>query len=517
MAELASSPRSLRDRVDPSRPTGWLVGAVASIGAAAIAATAVVHPVGLAVVAAALLTGLTFLIGRQMPRLFLGALAILLVGYALLGRGFAYIGIGAVYVGEIVLALAVVTILMNLRRIRIGLFEIVLIGFVAWGAIRTVPYVSVYGLDALRDAASWGYSIFAIAVAVTLRAHHLETIVNLYRRWALPLVFWFPLAAVLTVSFGDRLPTAPGSDVPIVAFKAGDAGVHLAGVAAFVLVGLAGRAAAWTSSHETLLWVGWLLSSGLSSALNRGAMVGIATSALALLFVRRASSWLLALAVAVLLLSSAWVLNPEVDIGSDRKLSIQQLIGNAVSIVSSTGDANQGTKEWRLQWWNEIIDYTVDGPYRWTGKGYGINLADDDGFQVVEDGSLRAPHSANFEFLARSGVTGLGLWALLLVAFTVTILRAARTAAANGQRLYLALLGWAFVYWLAAFINMSVDVYLGGPQGGIWFWSMIGLGIAVSRFVWDEKRRLESVGQEMRPAPDDRDDEARDHRAIAAP
>ena len=60
----------------------------------------------------------------------------------------------------------------------------------------------------------------------------------LYRRIAFPLVLWVPLAAVLTIVFGNSLPTAPGSDVPIIFFKAGDAGVHLAGIAAFVLLGL---------------------------------------------------------------------------------------------------------------------------------------------------------------------------------------------------------------------------------------------------------------------------------------
>jgi hypothetical protein len=28
---------------------------------------------------------------------------------------------------------------------------------------------------------------------------------------------------------------------------------------------------------------------------------------------------------------------------------------------------------------------------------------------------------------------------------------------------------------------MSFDVYLEGPQGGIWFWSIIGLALAVLR------------------------------------
>jgi len=517
MYGVASKDRARRVRPDLDLTTPWVVVALGSVAAAVVAAAAVVHPVGLVAAIVLIATGAVALAGRHLPGLFLGAVAVLLIAYALFGKGFAYVGAGSFYVGELVLILGALAFLARWRQIRIGMFEIVLLAFVAWGALRTVPYLNTYALDALRDAASWGYGFFALFVAATLRPRHVSALVDLYRRLLLPLVFWLPVAAVLTVSFGDQLPSVPGSEIPFVSFKAGDAGVQLGGVAAFVLVGLAGRSPAWTVTRESLFWIGWLLSAGLSSALNRGAMIAASTAVLALLFVRRGSSGLLALAVAVLLLSSAWVLNPQVDIGADRKLSIQQFAENAVSIVTASGEDNEGTKIWRLAWWDKIIDYTVDGPYRWTGKGYGINLADDDGFQVNADGSLRAPHSANFEFLARSGVPGLGLWLLLLLAYAVTILRAARVAAATGQHFYLAVLGWVFVYWIAAVVNMSVDVYLGGPQGGIWFWSMIGVGVAVSRFVWDEQRERQSVGQQPRPTPDDGEQEARDHGGVAAP
>ena len=315
-------------------------------------------------------------------------------------------------------------------------------------------------------------------------------------------MFWLPLAAVLTVTLGDRLPTAPGSDVPIVYFKAGDAGVHLAGIAAFVLVGLAARSPVWTWVRESVLWAGWLVSFGLAGALNRGAMVAASMSVFALLFVRRGTTWLIGLAVAVTLLSAAWVANPEVDLGIDRKLSVQQFVVNAASIVTANDTRNENTKEWRLEWWNTIVDYTINGPFLWTGKGYGINLADDDGFQVAVDDSLRAPHSAHLEFLARSGLPGLALWVLLMAVYLITILRAAYKAAKTGQRFLLAVLGWVAVYWLAAIVNMSVDVYLAGPQGGIWFWSMIGVGLAVSRFVSapDGQAEAEATGGAADPA-----------------
>lgn len=470
---------------------------LAPLVAAAVATVALIHPLGLVATLGAIALGTLLVIGRRLSDVFLVALAVLLLLYATLGRGVAHVGVGSLYIGELVLALGALALISRWRQIRIGAFEVVLIAFIGWGAIRTIPYVGVYGLDSLRDATAWAYALFAVAVAAVLRPRHLTPLVDLYRRLSIPLVFWLPLAAVLTVTLGDRLPTAPGSDVPIIYFKAGDAGVHLAGIAAFVLVGLAARSAAWTWVREAVLWAGWLVSFGLAGALNRGAMVAASMSVVALLFVRRGSTWLIGLAVAVMLLSTAWVANPEVDLGIDRKLSVQQFVENAASIVTASDDTNQNTKEWRLAWWDTIVGYTIDGPYLWTGKGYGINLADDDGFQVDIDGSLRAPHSAHLEFLARSGVPGLALWLLLMAVYLITILRAAYKAAKTGQPFFVAILGWVAVYWLAAIVNMSVDVYLAGPQGGIWFWTMMGVGLAVSRFVWDTAETGTTATDEM--------------------
>ncbi len=501
----------------PSVNVPRVVVALAPLAAAAIAAVAIVHPLGLAAVVGLIGVAGLVLVGSRVSALFLGLLAVILAGYAFFGRGFAYVGVGSIYAGEVVLSVGVLAFIANIRRFRFGLFEGVLVTFMVWGAIRTAPYLGTYGLDALRDAVAWGYAAFVLIVATVLRPGHIEPIVRIYRRVAIPLVFWLPVAAVLTVVVADRLPTVPGSDVPIVYFKAGDAGVHLSGIAAFMFVGLAGRSQGWTAWRESLVWIGWLLSVGLSGALNRGSMVAASMSVLAILFVRQTRTWMIAVAVAILVLSAAWVTNPEIDLGVSRRLSVQQFVENATSIVTATGDRSEGTKQWRIAWWESIVGYTVEGPYALAGKGYGINLADDDGFQVLRDGSLRAPHSATFEFLARSGLPGLILWLVLQALYASMILRAAHAASRSGQRFYLAVLGWVFVYWLASFVNMNVDVYLGGPHGGIWFWSVIGLGVAVSRFVWDEKRRLESVGQEMRPALDDGDDEARDHRGIATP
>src|SRR4029453_6361915 len=105
--------------------------------------------------------------------------------------------------------------------------RIALLAFAAWGAIRTVPYIGTYGIDALRDAVTWGYAVFAIAVSLTVRAEHFDGIIRVYRRLVPIFVFWVPVAAVVSVVFADILPRAPGSGVPIAGFKGGDRGVPL--------------------------------------------------------------------------------------------------------------------------------------------------------------------------------------------------------------------------------------------------------------------------------------------------
>jgi O-antigen ligase len=185
-----------------------------------------------------------------------------------------------------------------------------------------------------------------------------------------------------------------------------------------------------------------------------------------------------------------------VDLGLSRNVSVTQLIANLGSITGGDDAQLDASKDWRLSWWTKIYGYTIDGPYLWVGKGFGVNLATDDGFQVDEEQSLRAPHSAHLEILARAGLPGLALWALLQLAFAAAMLRAAAIARRIKEPVWIPLLGWVFVYWLAALVNGSFDVYLGGPQGGIWFWSMIGLGLALTRMV---NERAAAVRDETTP------------------
>ena len=165
-----------------------------------------------------------------------------------------------------------------------------------------------------------------------------------------------------------------------------------------------------------------------------------------------------------------------------RPATIDQLIDNIRSLfgLSSAGGLEY-TRQFRLAWWGKIIDYTFFGPYFWTGKGFGINLADDDGFQINPDHSLRAPHNTHLTALARMGVPGFVLWLLLQGAFGLGLLRSIIASHRAGDQALVAIGGWILVYWVAMMVDTTFDPYLEGPQGGIWFWTLFGLGLAVMR------------------------------------
>jgi len=166
-----------------------------------------------------------------------------------------------------------------------------------------------------------------------------------------------------------------------------------------------------------------------------------------------------------------------------RPATLQQMIENFLSIFGSSPDSGlEGSKQFRLAWWGKIIDYTVFGNYFWTGKGFGVNLADDDDFQSTVDHSLRSPHNSNVTVLARMGVPGLILWLLVQGSFGIGLLRATIAYRRAGDALLAVIGGVVVAYWVAMMVDTSFDPYLEGPQGGIWFWTIFGLGLVVMRF-----------------------------------
>jgi hypothetical protein len=443
-------------------------------------------------VAGALALGAAFFIAlslSRLPRLFLQSMVVILTGYAFFGKGFAYLGVPPLYIGEAVLVVGMLALVVTASKIRLGVLHFLVFVFMGWGALCTIPYISREGLYAIRDAALWYYALFAIAISLMVKPRHFRWIVSTYRTLVPLFLCWVPIAAVVYLLYKTSIPTLPGSDVQVLWFKGGDMAVHLAGVASFLLLGLYSALPAPRMISITLLWPIWFAGIAIVSTLNRAGMLASGIAIGVVLILRPSIQWVRFLALAMLLMTILGILNPQVNIGRERQVSLGQLVSNARSIVGSDDASDgqtvhsslEGTKGWRLKWWKKIYSYTFHGPYFWTGKGFGMNLAHADGFETIQNDPLRSPHSAHMTVLARMGVPGLVLWVVLQGAFAAGLFFAFVRARQRGLVFWAQVDVWILVYWLAMMANAAFDVYLEGPQGGIWFWSIFGLGLAALR------------------------------------
>jgi O-antigen ligase len=260
--------------------------------------------------------------------------------------------------------------------------------------------------------------------------------------------------------------------------KPGTMAVHLAAAALLALLGFRRAGVLWT----LLL----LIAMAIAASVNRGGMlammimlaIGIAASG-------RLREFRKIMLAVVVLVAVVYALDISIPTHRERDVGVRQLADNFISIFVSGDQSLEGTKAWRMTWWKSIIDYTFNGPYFWTGKGFGVNLAISDGFLVgvkewPNSPLLRSPHNAHLNILARTGVPGLSLWLLTLgswaAALVAGIVRARRRGDETWARLFLLIL----CYGIGLLIDASFDVTLEGPMAGIWFWSIFGTGAAAT-------------------------------------
>ena len=490
---------------------------------------------------------------------YLLLLQLVLLGFAVGGRTFAGLGIGPLHVGELTLGaslgltlyLALVhlrrcgwgglsTGLRSLLRSTVALPLVFLALFQLWGALRTLPYLGIYGLDALRDGVVWGYAFFAWSTLVILAGEprRFRELSERYRVFLVVFLCLIPIVTLLSWAFYDRLPTIGVTDRFLFELRAGEVLTHLAGITAY----LALVAPGFPASAIVLVSLSAPLALFYGS-LNRASLLGFALSLTTFLLHPvgpRRLAWVgvsLTGAFVLLWLSGIWFRAPF----HPREVSARQLVsylanplhvqippeamprlpisGEAyflrlvglekagVSFASkqarlqpgmgmarqeglkaSTGaDAPLRTVEFRLDWWKKVVGYTVLGPYRWLGKGYGVNLANDDGFQNEPGDSLRSPHNIQITILARSGVIGLALWVGLQASWLACLLAAIHQALLRGDLRSAGAILFLLTYWISFLIIASLGVFLEGPMAGIWFWVIFGAGLAAAHCVRDAR------------------------------
>ena len=420
-------------------------------------------------------------------RVFMRGLAFILLGYGVMGRGFAYLGFEPVYVGEMVLALGFVA-MANSGAVKTAVRHPsmrMLLVFIGWSALMTFPYIPEYGMMALRDGALWGYSLYALIVSAVIIANPQMMRWLLIRYRTFVYVFLASAWAIWAIASMGLLQglSLPGSQVDLFDIKGGDNLVHLAGIAAFVAVGM--------TRKRTLLFCGILFNFAFLATSKRAGMLAFLLAFGLLILLNPPQLKLAKIAYAAILsLTILLLVNPSVDLGKGRKISLDQMTSNVISMFDKTNSTNlEASKSWRIDWWTEIIAYSLSPRYIAAGKGYGVNLADMDGFQVLEDKSLRSPHNAHINVLARSGLIGFLLWFGVHAIWCFSMLRASLDAKKRSMPTWHGIFAFLLAYWVAIMVNASFDVYLEGPIGGIWLWSLIGFGIA-ARYFYDHQPEL---------------------------
>jgi O-Antigen ligase len=413
---------------------------------------------------------------------YLMLLAGVLMGYAILGKGFAYIGFPPIFIGEIAFLSGGVMLLRSgcLLAALAALPSLLLAVTMIWVLLCTLPFVQEHGTDALRDSVVIMYGGFAfIVIAMVLEdGRRIKTILGYYNSF---LSIFVPAILFIVAAghfFGGYASGSPDSYFPAIDVRPSEAAVHLAGAAVFALVGL---------RKATPLWILLVLPTLLIAfSSNRGAMVAfVLPVAFAALVVGKARQLSAVLIGGLVIFAAVYAFEMTTGQGqtgpdSERQLSTRQIVANAQSIIGLSDQELEGTKKWRLDWWDIIIKDTVHGHNFWTGRGFGLNLADADGFQHRKDPNsplLRSPHNVHMTILARAGVPGVVLWLLFLAAWFGMLANAMFAARRRQQPEWAGLFIFTISYVMAATINATFEVALEGPMQGIWFWCLVGFGI----------------------------------------
>ncbi|WP_172841957.1 O-antigen ligase family protein [Bradyrhizobium lablabi] len=427
----------------------------------------------------------------------------------MIGKGFAYLGLPPLFIGEIALLAGFVVVLRTgcLVAALATLPSLVLAATMIWVLLRTLPYVGAYGFDALRDSVVIMYGGFAFVI-IALLLEDGRRINSMLRSFGAFLSIYgptIPFIYALHHYMANYVPNWPGYNVPVLEIRSGEIAVHLTGAALFVLVGF---------RKVSSLWILFVLAGMMmASVSSRGALLAIVLPIIfAVLVLGKLRELALVIVVGLAIFATAYAVETtfrdrrEARASSERSLSAQQIVDNVVSIVGQGGEQTEGTKTWRLEWWNIILANTMFGPNFWTGRGFGLNLADADGFRDGDHPdlpALRSPHNVHMTMLARAGVPGAALWLGFLTSWFAMMMHAMLTARRHGQTEWAGLFLFASCYAASFVINASFDVALEGPMQGIWFWCLIGFGIGTTmiyRYMQDNCLWKARLGRQLLPA-----------------
>ena len=369
-----------------------------------------------------------------------------IAGYILFDRAFAYVTVPGApfYIGEFVVFVAVMGALVATghihRAMRHSTATKLLIAWMLWGVLRTVPYIGIYKFNAIRDAALWYYALVAIPVcALVLRDAELITRwAGMYRRFIPWFLIWAPIALLMGSAIGTNLNLfVPGSSTSVFDHKPGNIAVNIAIALAFLWLvpNAAGRYRPFLTGCSTvMLLVVFSQNRGGFIAAQRRARVGVA--------LRQAAR--------------AHDARDHRDRGARHRLGLgaqhpdqerqrphdlrepdrRELRQRDRAPRAHRADGNlDSTVQFRKNLWSAVITKVKTEKKVLTGLGFGTDIAKEVGFQGGGDTQLRSPHNSHVDVFARMGVIGLAIWLAFWAFFFFTALRTRFRLIATGPHL----------------------------------------------------------------------------------
>ena len=247
-------------------------------------------------------------------------------------------------------------------------------------------------------------------------ARRINSMLRYYRIMlaSLPALF---VGLLVTKYWAEYIPWLYGP-VPIVDMGASVVGTHLAGTMVFALIGFRKVSVAWVCVWFATLTLVCATQSWRDLAVVLPVVFAMFVLGRFRLMLTTVAAGVAILAV-LLTLEATFGEYSEARDSTERPVSAHQIVENMKSIIGQSGQQAEGTKQWRLNWWDIIINDTIHGDQLLDRQGIRHKSRRRGRFRRPTGNRrgprspTRSPHSAHMTLLARAGIPGLVLWALV--------------------------------------------------------------------------------------------------------
>ncbi|GAB3264836.1 hypothetical protein GCM10027347_32190 [Larkinella harenae] len=382
------------------------------------------------------------------------------IGLLVLDKTFAYLGVTGAYITEITVLVSLTLFLPNVlyQKKGFGEYLILLIWVYTLLGVTLIDSFRYIPTEILRDVLIVLYPAIYIIIQRNKYIDQQTIVVSLSNilKYLTIFNFLYPILFVVFRVFQSYLPEING--VKLFHLKPGDVAVTLS---IYIILRSCLNRAKNNSLENIFLTINIILLLSISRASIL--VVGIA---LFYVFGNKITQKKLAfsvLSIILLITASYFLNNVEINLGLNRTISINQITDNIISIfIDNNKEGLSGSRAWRIEWWTQIINNKLSISRLFYGDGFGISLAELDGFQVLEDNSLRSPHNFVLNILSRGGIVYTTLW---LILFMYLLTKKPKSEISKS----------IYVILVVFIINSLFDVYFEGPMGAYPFWYFAGL------------------------------------------